>query len=91
MSVPKIVNYDSSKPLYGANVVSNNIFTVTSQSVSDSVLWPIPSHILFWLLKDLRRKIDALKENILSCQNEIDEKAEAAANIEQQIDKLEVK
>ena len=42
-------------------------------------------------MKDLRRKIDALKENILSCQNEIDEKAEAAANIEQQIDKLEVK
>ena len=57
-----------------------------------------PSHHIFYffyfdylLLKDLRRKIDALKENILSCQNEIDEKAEAAANIEQQIDKLEVK
>ena len=42
-------------------------------------------------MKDLRRKIDALKENILSCQNEIDKKAEAAENIEQQIDKLEVK
>ena len=53
-------------------------------------LWPILWYILFWLSKDLRRKIDALKENILSCQNEIDEKSEAAANIEQQIDKLEV-
>ena len=53
-------------------------------------LWPILWYILFWKLKDLRRKIDALKENILSCQNEIDEKSEAAANIEQQIDKLEV-
>ena len=42
-------------------------------------------------MKDLRRKIDALKENILSCQNEIVKKAEAAENIEQQIDKLEVR
>ena len=51
-----------------------------------NILW----NVSFWLLQDLRRKIDALKENILSCQNEIDEKSEAAANIEQQIDKLEV-
>ena len=52
-----------------------------------NILW----YVSFWLLQDLRRKIDALKENILSCQNEIDKKAEAAENIEQQIDKLEVK
>ena len=51
LSVLKIVNYDSSKPLYGANVVSNNIFTVTSQTWSDSVLSIMTHPVIYFILK----------------------------------------
>ena len=38
------------KPLYGANVVSNNIFTVTSQTWSDSVLSIMTHPVIYFIL-----------------------------------------